>query len=107
MLAIAAHPHFTQSLAAMPNLALITLGAALGVIEQPGMVAAVAAVIEEDHRLAAEMNKPIGEVQYGTGWNCCAKSPAKAIVFDNGTKWAVCRSCAVMFRGAVEDLPRY
>jgi hypothetical protein len=106
-LAIAQYPYFTQTLVDMPAIALETLGAALGIRARPDMLTSIVSVIEEDHRMAAEMNKPAGEVQYGTGWNCCAKSPAKAIVFDEGTKWAVCLPCSRQYRGTVEDLPRY
>jgi hypothetical protein len=45
------------------------------------------------------------KIQFGTGWNCCAARPAKVIVFSNGARWAVCKSCASMYTGEVQELP--
>lgn len=44
-------------------------------------------------------------IQYGAGWNCCKERPAKVVVFDNGARWAVCKSCASAYTGEVQDLP--
>jgi hypothetical protein len=45
------------------------------------------------------------DIEYGTGWNCCAAKPAKVIVFDNGARWAVCAGCASRYPGEVQELP--
>jgi hypothetical protein len=45
------------------------------------------------------------EIQFGKGWNCCAAHPAKVVVFDNGARWAVCKSCASVYTGEVQELP--
>jgi hypothetical protein len=44
-------------------------------------------------------------IKFGAGWDCCKARPAKVVVFDNGARWAVCKSCASAYTGEVQDLP--
>lgn len=44
-------------------------------------------------------------IQFGKGWDCCAARPARVVVFDNGARWAVCKSCASVYTGEVQELP--
>lgn len=48
----------------------------------------------------------LGPVQYGAGWNCCKGNEAYVVVFDGGSRWAVCARCANQYTGEVQDLPR-
>ena len=45
------------------------------------------------------------EIQYGKLWDCCAAKPAKVAVFSNGARHAVCKGCASMYTGEIQDLP--
>lgn len=59
----------------------------------------------EAERIASGVQFTKDGVIYGSGWNCCQQNPSKVIVFDNGVKWAVCKSCASSYTGEVEDIP--
>lgn len=49
-----------------------------------------------------DYSKPI---QFETGWNCCSRDRVThVIVFDCGTRWAVCTCCSNQYRGPVFSL---
>lgn len=47
----------------------------------------------------------VSPIKFGQGWNCCKDNPTHVITFDEGTRWAVCTSCANQYTGPVEPLP--
>lgn len=51
--------------------------------------------------IAINYKKPI---QFGIGWNCCVDNETHVIVFDDGTRWAVCWRCANQYTGPVFSL---
>lgn len=43
-------------------------------------------------------------IKFNSGWNCCKGNETHVVVFDNGTRWAVCRTCAYYYTGPVYTL---
>lgn len=46
-----------------------------------------------------------GEIKIGDFWDCCAAKPTKVVIWDDGSKQAVCTACSRAYRGGVTDLP--
>lgn len=46
-----------------------------------------------------------GQIIIGGLWDCCPGNEVAVIVFDDGTKHAVCQSCANSFSGTIEAIP--
>lgn len=88
-------------------------GMPLSKARKADLIMVIEAVMEYDHLVALEMDILFDSpnavqkdgVWYNRGWNCCSERPAKVVVFDEGTKWAVCKSCASMYTGEVQDIP--
>lgn len=74
------------------------------------------AIVIDDEILQADEDKYIAEreakviftyrgINFNTGWNCCRKSPAMVMTFDDGARWAVCKSCSNKSGNKISELP--
>lgn len=46
------------------------------------------------------------DIEYGQLWNCCWGNETHVIVFDNGSRHAVCNGCASKYTGPVAELTK-
>lgn len=98
-----------------------SMGVASSITRKAEIIDAMVIIIDMDHEIAVKVmdddmavlhaealhtNSHHSDIVVNKGWNCCQDKPDAVIVFDNGSRWVVCKRELNSWYGKVQSLPK-